>query len=84
MVYCLHRPPYPSPDRIVLISPVKTDGAPYGRGVAVSQWRDWKEKSLSFEALAAYSWTFDFLILQDGSESLQGMWTTPDYSKSSA
>jgi len=72
-------PPYPRPDRIVRVLPVRADGAPHGRGVAAAQWRRWKEESRSFAALAAYSWTFDFLILPDGSESLQGMWTTPDY-----
>src|SRR2546428_11894235 len=40
---------------------------------------DWQKQATSFEAIAAYVWTFNFLIDSDGSESFQGMVVTPDY-----
>ena len=29
--------------------------------------------------MAAYSWTFNFLVRNDGSQSIEGMWVTRDY-----
>src|SRR5262245_54875371 len=72
-------PPYSQPERIVLISPIKTDGQPYTLGCAARQWTQWRKEAESFEAIAAYVWTFDFLILPDGSESFRGLEVTPDY-----
>src|SRR6266498_4177544 len=43
------------------------------------QWLDWQKQAKSFDALAAYVWTFNFLIDSGGSESLEGMVVTPDY-----
>ena len=40
---------------------------------------EWQKQAKSFEALAAYSWAFNFLVLSDGSESMEGMWVTSDY-----
>ena len=37
------------------------------------------ESAKSFESIAAYAWTFNFLMLDEGSESLQGMPVTSDY-----
>ena len=37
------------------------------------------EGSEVVESVAAYGWTFNFLVLDDGSESLQGMPVTKDY-----
>ena len=43
------------------------------------QWLDWQNQAKSFEAIAAYEWTFNFLVLPNGSESLEGMVVTKDY-----
>lgn len=74
-------PPYRQPQKLVLISPARSDGQPAGhaRGWAAEQWTDWQRNSKSFDGVAAYDWSFNFLILRDGSESLEGMWVTRDY-----
>src|SRR5204863_2402737 len=35
--------------------------------------------SKSFESIAAYGWTFNFLVLPEGSESVEGLWVTREY-----
>ncbi|MCI0538562.1 MAG: ABC transporter permease, partial [Verrucomicrobiales bacterium] len=74
-------PPYRQPDRLVLINPVRTDGQRYTRGWPAAQWLEWQKESRTFESLAAYGWTFNPLVLSDGSESIEGMRVTPDYFK---
>jgi putative ABC transport system permease protein len=73
--------PYPHPQRLVLIPSARTDGrqVAHPRGWAARQWMEWQQEAKSFEAIAAYSWAFNFLVLQEGSESMEGMWVTPDY-----
>src|SRR5262249_27252381 len=44
-----------------------------------AQWLDWQKQSRSFESIAAYGWTFNFLVENEGSESMEGMWVTRDY-----
>ena len=34
----LSPPPYADPDRVVLVSPARSDGAPYRRGATIGQW----------------------------------------------
>ncbi|MGA3043759.1 MAG: ABC transporter permease, partial [Bryobacteraceae bacterium] len=74
-------PPYQQPDRLMLIPPARPDGqdVAHVRGWAAAQWMEWQKQAKSFESIAAYSWTFNFLILTDGSESMEGMWVTRDY-----
>ncbi len=74
-------PPYRSPARLVLISPARPDGQQVGnaRGWAAEQWLDWQRHTRSFESIAAYDWSFNFLVLPDGSQSLQGMEVARDY-----
>lgn len=74
-------PPYPEPHRLVLIPPARPDGQDIARvrGWAAAQWMEWQKQSKTFESIAAYTWTFNFLILADGSESMEGMWVTRDY-----
>jgi putative ABC transport system permease protein len=43
------------------------------------QWLDWQKQAKSFEAIGAYGWTFNFLVRNEGSESMEGMWVTADY-----
>jgi putative ABC transport system permease protein len=74
----LSPPPYADPDRVVLISPARTDGEPYMRGATIRQWLSWRE-ARSIEPPAVYRWTFNFLVLADGSESMGGMVVTPGY-----
>src|SRR5439155_9205838 len=43
------------------------------------QWLDWQKSAASLDGVAAYAWTFNFLIDAEGSASLSGMVVTPDY-----
>jgi putative ABC transport system permease protein len=74
-------PPYQRPERLALITTARTDGqkAAGARGWPAAQWMEWQKEAKSFEAIAAYGWTFNFLVLDDGSESLEGMYVTKDY-----
>src|SRR5438132_9910280 len=65
-------PPYPKPERVILISPARTDGEPM-QGCAAGQWVEWQKATNSFKAVAAYEYGSQFLILPDGSESVRGM-----------
>ncbi len=74
-------PPYREPERLVLIPAARTDGqdVAHARGWAPAQWLEWQKQAKSFEAIAAYAWTFTFLIRNEGSESMEGMYVTRDY-----
>ena len=74
-------PPYREPQRLALIASARTDGqrAMRPRGWAVAQWTDWTKDSKSFESIAGYAWTFNFLMSNDGSESIEGMVVSRDY-----
>jgi len=74
-------PPYTRPDRLVTVPSARTDGQQTStpRGWAAAQWLEWQKEATSFEALGAYAWSFNFLIDDDGSESLEGMAVTRDY-----
>src|SRR5438876_3991642 len=72
-------PPYPNPEQVVLISPVRIDRQPYVRGCLTGQWLEWQKEAKSFGTIAAYFWNFNILIRQDGSESIQGMHVTKGY-----
>ena len=74
-------PPYRDADRIVLISPARTDGQPYSRDWTVGQFLDFQKETRSFDAVASYDWTFDFLVLPDGSDCIYGMGVTKEYFK---
>src|SRR5262245_21153515 len=74
----LSPPPYTEPSRLVLVSPARLDGQPYRRGATIGQWLAWRQAQ-SLEPAAIYRWTFNFLVLPDGSQSLGGMVVTPGY-----
>ena len=74
----LSPPPYADPDRVMLVSPARTDGRPYTRGATIGQWVSWRQAK-SIEPPAVYRWTFNFLVLPDGSQSMGGMVVTPSY-----
>ena len=74
-------PPYQKPQQLMLIQTVRTDGQKMDspRGWAAQQWMEWNEKVGSFQGIAGYDWTFNFLIRNDGSQSMQGMDVSKDY-----
>jgi putative ABC transport system permease protein len=74
-------PPFPQPEQLMLITSSRQDGQPYTRGLPAAQWTEWQKDSKTFEAIAAYGWTFNFLVLPDGSQSMEGMRVTPEYFK---
>jgi putative ABC transport system permease protein len=74
-------PPYQHPEQLVLISPARTNGqqTPRPPDWAAAQWQGWQTEAKSFASIAAYRWSFNFLVSEEGSESLEGMWVTKDY-----
>jgi putative ABC transport system permease protein len=40
---------------------------------------EWNKEATSFQGIAGYDWTFNFLIRNDGSQSMQGMEVSHDY-----
>src|SRR5438309_8417485 len=74
-------PPYKKSQQLVLIPTERTDGQKQEspRGWAAQQWMEWQKETKSFAGIAAYVWTFNFLIRNEGSQSRQGMWVTKDY-----
>jgi putative ABC transport system permease protein len=74
-------PPYKKPQQLVLVQSARTDGQKEEnpRGWPSQQWLDWQKEAKSFEGFAGYDWQFNFLIRNDGSQSLQGMAVTRDY-----
>jgi len=74
-------PPYRQPQQLVLVTTARTDGQKMDspRGWPSQQWQDWQNEAKSFEGIAAYDWTFNFLVRNEGSQSMQGMWITKDY-----
>lgn len=74
-------PPYKNPHQLVLVRTARSDGQKQDdpRGWAAQQWREWQKEAKSFSAIAAYGWTFNFLIRDEGSQSMQGMEVTKDY-----
>jgi putative ABC transport system permease protein len=74
-------PPYRHPQQLVLIPTARTDGQKQEspRGWPAQQWLEWQKEAKSLQGIAAYDWTFNFLIRNEGSESIEGMAVTKDY-----
>ena len=72
-------PPYQRPAKLALVHALGSDGQPCRQGWAALQWTEWQKEAKSLEGVAAYDWTFNFLIGNDGSESMQGMVVTREY-----
>jgi putative ABC transport system permease protein len=74
-------PPYQNPGQLMLIPTVRTDGKDMERprGWPAEQWMNWGNEAKSLQGIAGYDWTFNFLIHNDGSHSMQGMVVTRDY-----
>ncbi|HYP06301.1 MAG TPA: ABC transporter permease, partial [Bryobacteraceae bacterium] len=77
----LSPPPYRDPKRLVLVDSARTDNrtSQSPQAWAPLQWMSWQQETKSLESVAAYGWTFNFLVLDEGSESLQGMPVTRNY-----
>ncbi len=75
----LTRPPYSNPDQLVLIQPVRTDNRTGVRRWPAHLWLEWQREAKSFESIAGYGWSFNFLVSEDGSESMEGMNVTREY-----
>jgi putative ABC transport system permease protein len=74
-------PPYRQPQQLVLIPSARGDGQKLTtpRGWPAQQWMEWQKEAKSFDGIAAYAWTFNFLVRSEGSESIEGMVVTKDY-----
>src|SRR5579863_1779882 len=60
-------PPYRQPERLVLIHPARVDGQKTGsQEWAAEQWMGWQAEAKSFDGIAAYGWSFNYLVLPDG------------------
>ena len=75
----LSPPPYARPAELHLVRPERIDGGPYTQRPTTSQWTGWRAESRTLDTQALYRWTFNFLVLPDGSESLGGMVVSPNY-----
>lgn len=73
-------PPYADPGRLVLIQSAR-GAAQRNSGTPAAQWFAWQRDAASIEAIAGYAWSFNFLISDQGSDSLEGMLVTTDYFK---
>ena len=74
-------PPYRQPQQLMLIPSARTSGKKLDspRGWPSRQWMEWQKEAKSCQGIAAYNWTFNFLIRNDGSQSMQGMAITNNY-----
>ena len=73
-------PPYRDPAGLALIQPAPTDGRQVNaRRWSAAQWTEWQRDSKAFESFAGYLWSFNFMVLDEGSECLEGMLVSKDY-----
>jgi putative ABC transport system permease protein len=74
-------PPYKKPQQLVLVQTARTDGQKEDntRDWPAQQWLEWQKQAKSFAGFAGYYWQFNFLIRNDGSQSIQGMAVARDY-----
>lgn len=72
-------PPYAEPGRLVLMAPARIDGQPYDQRPTTALRTAWRASSRALAETAYYRWTFNFLVLPDGSQSLGGMVVTTNY-----
>src|SRR5215510_10034154 len=79
----LSPPPYKQPEQLVLMPSARADGQEMSgvRAWPALQWQDWQKQAKSFEGIAGYAWTFNFLIRSEASESMEGMVVSPRFFK---
>ena len=74
--------PFEDPGRLVLVQRARSDGQPAPpQRWSAPQWMEWQRDSKSFESLAGYLWSFNFIVSDEGSESLEGMFVSKDFFK---
>jgi putative ABC transport system permease protein len=76
-------PPYKKPQQLVLVQSARTDGQKEANphDWPAQQWLEWQKEAKSFADISGYYWQFNFLIRNDGSQSIQGMAVSRDYLK---
>jgi putative ABC transport system permease protein len=73
-------PPYRQPATLALVQPAPTEGRQVNaRRWSAAQWMEWQRDSKTFDAIAGYLWSFNFMVTDEGSESLEGMFVSRDY-----
>jgi putative ABC transport system permease protein len=77
----LSPPPYTHPERLVFLTQSRQDGQPYSQGTTIGQWIDWRSSATTIEPPALYRWTFNFLVLPDGSRSIGGLAVSSEFFK---
>jgi putative ABC transport system permease protein len=77
----LSPPPYTDPDRLVFLTQSRQDGQSYVQGATIGQWMDWRSSAKTIAPPAVYRWTFNFLVLPDGSRSIGGLVVSHDFFK---
>jgi putative ABC transport system permease protein len=70
--------PYPHSERLICVSSSNAQGREDGRCLA-STFAAWRNEAKSFEAIAAYWWTFDYRVQPEGSKFMQGLFVTTNY-----
>jgi putative ABC transport system permease protein len=74
--------PYEDPGRLVLVQRARTDAQPGPpQRWSAAQWMEWQRDSKTFESLAGYLWSFNFIVSDEGSESLEGLFVSKDFFK---
>src|SRR5215469_3627128 len=65
-------PPYRQPEQLALVQSVRADGRPLDgpQNWAPAQWMDWRQNVRSLDGVAAYGWSFNYLVRADGSQSM--------------
>jgi putative ABC transport system permease protein len=64
--------PYQRAEDLVFISPEKHDGTAYNESASGAQVAAWREAE-SFRGVAPYHWTFNFLVQENESQSIEGL-----------
>jgi putative ABC transport system permease protein len=74
-------PPYVEPDRLVFVSTARADDRDVAGLFSWPEqiWQEWLANTESFESIAGYRWAFNFLVLGEGSEALEGMMVSEGY-----
>jgi putative ABC transport system permease protein len=74
-------PPYRQPQQLALVQAMRSDGRRTGNpeNWAAAQWMDWQKDVKSLDGVAAYNWSFNYLVRAEGSQSVEGMYVTKDY-----
>jgi putative ABC transport system permease protein len=77
----LEPPPYADPGRLVLLTTRAAENRAAVRNDTwpAAQWETWADEATTLESAAGYTWTFNFLVLEDGSRSQEGMWVSQEY-----